>query len=285
MELGLQRLKSLNYPSVTLSSRTDGGVHALNSSAHFDLERFGSNIYEPTGITYNLNKFFYKNDISIIVKKCLRVPDNFNARYNAIRRTYLYRLAVLKDDVQLPENVGMASCIPIEEWRRCYFVRLQNFNIDLMREATKYLVGYHDFTTFKRFGKLKQYKHNRREIYSIDVKPGQPLVSSCSNPPFTYWDVEIQGRAFVHNQIRRMMGTLISVATEKLPPEEIKVMLQVPSKHSWHNFIQNCPPDGLYLANVEYNPEDLVYDENIRIHEPTQDRKCDNDSESVNQTV
>lgn len=56
-----------------------------------------------------------------------------------------------------------------------------------------------------------------------------------------------------------MMGTLISVAVGKLPPEEIKVMLQVPSKHSWHNFIQCTPPHGLYLCNVEYNPDDLVY--------------------------
>lgn len=57
-----------------------------------------------------------------------------------------------------------------------------------------------------------------------------------------------------------MMGTLISCAVGKLPPEEIKVMLQVPSKHSWYTFIQTCPPDGLYLCNVEYDPQELIYD-------------------------
>lgn len=56
-----------------------------------------------------------------------------------------------------------------------------------------------------------------------------------------------------------MVGTLMSVAVGKLPPEEIKLMLQVPSKHSWHNFIQCAPPHGLYLCNVEYNPDDLIY--------------------------
>lgn len=57
-----------------------------------------------------------------------------------------------------------------------------------------------------------------------------------------------------------MMGTLMTVAIGKLPPEEIKVMLQVPSKHSWHSFIHSCPADGLYLCNVEYDPKDLIYD-------------------------
>lgn len=57
-----------------------------------------------------------------------------------------------------------------------------------------------------------------------------------------------------------MIGALNAVATNKLPPEEIKVMLQVPSKHTWPSIVQSGPPDGLYLCDVHYNPEDLVYD-------------------------
>lgn len=56
-----------------------------------------------------------------------------------------------------------------------------------------------------------------------------------------------------------MIGALNSVAIGKLPPEEIKVMLQVPSKHTWPTYLQTGPPDGLYLCDVHYNPEDLVY--------------------------
>lgn len=67
-----------------------------------------------------------------------------------------------------------------------------------------------------------------------------------------------------------MMGTLLAVAIGKLPPEEIKVMLQVPSKHSWYTFIQSCPPDGLYLCNVEYDPQDLIYDPD-RVAKETED--------------
>ena len=61
-----------------------------------------------------------------------------------------------------------------------------------------------------------------------------------------------------------MVGTLLTVARGKLQPNDVKVMLQVPSKHSWHTFIQNCPPHGLYLCDVQYNPEDLIYDPNLK---------------------
>ncbi|KAL0841758.1 hypothetical protein ABMA28_014023 [Loxostege sticticalis] len=264
IEIGLLKLKSLNYPHITLSSRTDGGVHALSSSAHFDLERYGSKIYEPHNISYLLNKFFYNTNTSIFVNNCLRVPDNFHARFNAKSRTYLYRFAVLKQGVELPENSCIASYIPIEEWRRCHYMRLRGFDIEKVKDGAKYLVGYHDFTTFKKFDKLKENKQNRRELKSVVVRPGAPLVTSLRSQEqiWDHWEVEFKGRAFVHNQIRRMMGTLISCAVDKLPPEEIKVMLQVPSKHSWYTFIQTCPPDGLYLCNVEYDPQELIYDAN-----------------------
>lgn len=73
-----------------------------------------------------------------------------------------------------------------------------------------------------------------------------------------------------------MVGALNSVAVGNLPAEEIQVMLQVPSKHSWHTFIQTGPPDGLYLCDIQYNPEDLVY--NPEAEEKIQ-KECDSDSE------
>nr|XP_032513667.1 tRNA pseudouridine synthase-like 1 isoform X2 [Danaus plexippus plexippus] len=265
MELALLKIKPLNYPNVFLSSRTDGGVHALNTCAHFDLERHKDLVYEPAYLEHEINKYFFEHNISIQVNKCLQVNDDFNARHDALSRTYLYRLAVIKPEIKLDEKINIATLIPIEEWRRCHFIKPKIFDIELFKEGAKYFVGYHDFTTFKRFDKLKAHKHNRREIKSINIKQGSPCVTSYSTKRdscFNYWDIEVHGRSFVHNQIRRMIGTLISVASGKLQPKDIQVMLQVPSKHSWHSFIQNCPPDGLYLADVEYKQEDLIYDPN-----------------------
>ncbi|GBP78657.1 tRNA pseudouridine synthase-like 1 [Eumeta japonica] len=183
-------------------------------------------------------------------------------------RVYLSsRIAVLKKDVFLPENGNFSSYIPIEEWKRCYFLKLPDFNIDKFEKAATYFPGYHDFSSFKRFDSFNVHKTNRRLLYSVKVQPGQPLVTSYSNSNiqhfFDYWDVEFHGKGFVHKQIRRMLGAMISAAIGKLPVEEIKVMLQVPSKHSWPSYLQSAPPHGLYLCNVEYNPEHLVFDSNI----------------------
>lgn len=78
-------------------------------------------------------------------------------------------------------------------------------------------------------------------------------------------------------QIRRMIGTLITVAIGKLEPQEIQVMLQVPSKHSWHGFIQAGPPDGLYLCNVEYDPKDLVYNPDRTIETSVIEEDCESE--------
>ncbi|CAK1552621.1 unnamed protein product [Leptosia nina] len=264
MEIALQRLKSHNYPAVQLSSRTDGGVHAINTTAHIDLERPGPNLYESNLILYNLNNFFRKHDISIYIKKILRVNDDFSARHNAISRTYLYRFAVLKSDITPPEKLNVVQFAPIEEWKRCYFSKQKEFDIERVREAAKLFVGYHDFTTFKKFDKLFENKNNRRTIYSIDVRPGRPLVTSYTdnhiNNDLEYWEVEIKGRSFVHNQIRRMIGSLIALGAGKININDLKLMLQIPSKHSWLSHVSSSPPDGLYLCNVEYNPQDLIYE-------------------------
>lgn len=76
-----------------------------------------------------------------------------------------------------------------------------------------------------------------------------------------------------------MIGALNSVAIGKLAPEELKVMLQVPSKHSWPTFIASGPPDGLYLCNVEYRPEDLVYTSDTDRQAVQEDIDSDSDIE------
>lgn len=65
-----------------------------------------------------------------------------------------------------------------------------------------------------------------------------------------------------------MIGTLVSVGVGKLEPKDVQLMLQIPSKHSWYSFIQNLAPHGLYLCDVEYDPEDFVYRESEQNNTP-----------------
>lgn len=227
-----------------------------------------------------MNKFFLNTSTPVFVRKCIQVPNNFSARFHAVSRTYLYRQAVLKDNLGIEKKSSLASFIPVEEWKRCHFTRLKGFDIDQFKEGAKHFEGYHDFTTFKRYNKLNSHKNNRRKIFSVTVRSGKPLVTcqvDSKDDVFDYWDIEIKGRAFVHNQIRRMIGTLNAVAVGKLRPEDVKLMLQVPSKHSWHSFIRNCPPEGLYLLNVEYNPEDFICTPDVKDSDEIADVDSDSD--------
>lgn len=64
-------------------------------------------------------------------------------------------------------------------------------------------------------------------------------------------------------QVRRMVGALISVAAGHISIEDIQYMLENPSKHSWNNRINVVPPYGLYLVGVEYDPLEIVMPQEI----------------------
>lgn len=120
IELGLKALHPVNPIVVHLSSRTDAGVHALDSTVHVDLERYDGQPFEDFKITHLLNKLFYKNELPIRVLKTTLVPDEFHCRYNAKSRSYLYRIGVAKTPFS---QKNFNAYIPIEELERCFFIQ------------------------------------------------------------------------------------------------------------------------------------------------------------------
>lgn len=101
--------------------RTDAGVHATNTTAHIDLDRY----ILPHVITKKLNSSFQAWHEEIRVFKTLPVTSDFDSRRDAINRTYLYRFAVTKQKVPhgvSPKIYKDTMFIPIEESFRCYFV-------------------------------------------------------------------------------------------------------------------------------------------------------------------
>lgn len=57
-----------------------------------------------------------------------------------------------------------------------------------------------------------------------------------------------------------MIGCLCSLARGYIEPQDIITMLQVPSRHSWLSGLCMAEPSGLYLYDVEYDPDDLILD-------------------------
>lgn len=95
-------------------SRTDAGVHALNSAVVVDLERMNGKPFTCDYITTTLNDSFEENSHQIRVNRTEMVPNSFNECFNVVKsRTYLYRLGIIKPNLNINTN--------IEEKSRCYF--------------------------------------------------------------------------------------------------------------------------------------------------------------------
>lgn len=104
--------------------RTDAGVHALNNAVDVDLEMKNGIPLPPHIITTRLNKTFEKWNEQLRILKSTAVRNEFDLRKMVMNRTYVYRLAVRKDN--LPKGYSRKKYsagmfIPIEEIHRCHF--------------------------------------------------------------------------------------------------------------------------------------------------------------------
>ncbi|KAG5892432.1 hypothetical protein JTB14_003367 [Gonioctena quinquepunctata] len=206
LEMGLKELNPVNDPIITLSSRTDSGVHAISSTCHVDLHRRNGSIYEPQSVTLCLNRYFLKQDVPIRILKTFIVPNAFHCRFNAISRSYLYRLII--SNRTLNRN-PLINYIPIEEWQRCVFLCTENFNLDLMKQGATLLEGYHDFRSFMGTNSNHQKLTRRTLEYIKIIKRERTGYSSFSWPSliepdldkYIFLDVNMKSKGFLYKQV------------------------------------------------------------------------------------
>lgn len=199
--------------SISASGRTDAKVHAINQKAHFDTDKE----WNLNTLYNSLNKLL-PSDIHI--KKIEIVNSDFHARFNVKKKIYVYKIN-LDEYNPLDRNY-------IYQYNKC-------LNIDKIKEATKYLIGEHDFTSFT---KLDEPKDCIRTIYNIDIKLDNNIML-----------LRFEGNGFLRYMVRNMVGTLIAVGENKIEPIYIEEILK--SKNRANAFL-TAPPEGLYLENVFY---------------------------------
>lgn len=198
------------------SGRTDAGVSALCQVIHFDTE-FDVVVGK---LTDSLNALL-PSDISVL--KVTEVGTDFDARFSAKKKTYRYLFYVSK--YRHPIYDDFAQMI------KSYA------DIDLMREATKYLVGTFDFKSFvsKKSGKTDFV----RTIYNADIVKVTDDI----------YAFEITGNGFLYNMVRIIFGTLLKAAYKKINPKEV---LDIILSQNRAEAGQTMPPKALYLKSVEY---------------------------------
>ncbi|XP_001352470.4 tRNA pseudouridine synthase-like 1 [Drosophila pseudoobscura] len=264
LELALRVFHPTNEIQTVLSSRTDAGVHALHSTVHVDLARRDGQPYDTTTLTGVLNRTLDKQRLPIRVLSSQVVPDTFHCRYHAIGRTYLYRFAVARrplfDDGKL-RNKGFEAFVPVEEIDRCYFLLAPTFDIERIRNAARMFIGVHDFRTFMSVSRQKSLSRDHpmftlRKIDEINIRPGRTLAlpsnATLAAETYDYWDIEIKAKSFLYKQVRRIVGSLLSLGSDRIDEKCIYQMLTIPSKHSWDSRVVPAPACGLYLCRVHY---------------------------------
>ncbi|MGL5651533.1 MAG: tRNA pseudouridine(38-40) synthase TruA [Paraclostridium sp.] len=197
------------------SGRTDMGVHAYNQVANF---KTNSNL-SVKKINDYLNNYLPED---IVIKTVEEVDERFHSRYNVKQKVYLYKINNSKtQDVFL----------------RKYSTYIEKpLDIELMKKASEYLVGEHDFTSFASSKSKK--KSNVREIHSITINKNKDMI-----------DIFVEGNGFLYNMVRIIAGALIEVGLNKKTPEDIKLMLDAKDRSKSSD---TAPAKGLYLYSVKY---------------------------------
>ena len=200
--------------NVSASGRTDAGVHALNQKAHFDLDIK----ITPDKLKQALNSLI---DKSIYIKSVEEVDDNFHARFNVLKKEYVYKI-----------NVGEYN--PLE--KDYVFQYNKKLNLDDMKRAIKYLEGTQDFKSFTKANELKE--DYVRTIYQTDIKCENDIVI-----------ISFVGSGFLRYMVRNMVGLLIEIGAGKKDYSCVKDILE--AKNRCKAGI-TAHPEGLYLYNVWY---------------------------------
>ena len=216
LELALAKF-SLQSIRVSCAGRTDAGVHGLMQVVHFDtpLEREtaswvrGTNAFLPTDVA---------------VQWARVVPDEFHSRGSAIARRYAY--VVLESPVRPSVEAGRVGWI------------YRPLDGEKMQEAAAYLLGEHDFSSFR--AAQCQAKSPVKNIQRIDIlqKPSSP-----------YWRFEFEANAFLHHMIRNIMGCLVAVGQGFERPVWMAEVLAAKRRDA---AAPTFSPDGLYFLGPVY---------------------------------
>lgn len=219
LQAALARLSGAER-TVTGSGRTDAGVHATGQVASVVLPRRWS----PAELHRALNAVLPQD---VWVQAVREVDPGFHARYDALRRTYRYRVGTAAES-RSPFHRGW--CWPLGS----------ELDRELLHRAASLLPGRRSFQAFAKAG-----------------QPERGYVCSVERAGWMAWplgvELEITADRYLHHMVRYLVGTMVDVARGRRPLAEMDDLLQ------GRGDLQTSPPapaQGLFLAAVEY-PDDV----------------------------
>ena len=213
--------KHLQVPNKIIvygAGRTDAGVHALAQVAHFDLKED----LEDWKLREAMNARLRDMEAPISVISVEKTGNDFHARFSAKGRGYVYRLLNRRAPAVLEKNRVWWVPVPLD--------------VEKMREGTKYLLGHHDFSSFR--AAACQAKSPLKTLDKLDIEVCGEEIRFI-----------VEARSFLHHQVRNMVGTLKMVGDGHLQPDDVKRILEAKDRKAAG---PTAPACGLYLSKVVY---------------------------------
>lgn len=205
---------------IAAAGRTDAGVHATGQVAHADLERN----WDPFRLSEALN--FHLKPAPIAILQAAPVADDFHARFSARERRYLFRL--------------VARRAPLTHGRGRVWQVQNPLDVTRMRAGAAFLIGRHDFTTFR-----SSICQAQSPVKTLD----EITIEEVAIPHGHEYRFFLRARSFLHNQVRSIVGTLERVGVGSWAPERVHNALAARDRAECGPV---CPPQGLYLTGVSY---------------------------------
>ena len=207
------------------AGRTDTGVHATGQVASVDMpERWTS-----ARLLKALNATLPRE---IWIESVRQAPPDFHPRYDAIARTYTYRVGI---DEQARSPFQRGQC-----WALCELLDAES-----LAAGAAHILGKHSFEAFAKSG-----------------QPERGYQCEVAKAAWTDWDLgvrfDITADRYLHHMVRYLVGTMIDIARHRRASEDIAALL---SGHAQLTTSPPAPPEGLFLAQVEYPESAPLADE------------------------
>ena len=200
---------------VICAGRTDTGVNATNQVVHFETSQIRKEVAWTLGVNTHL-------PFDIAASWVTQVDEEFHARFSATARRYRY---VIYND---PLRSAILSH-GISHWHH-------ELDAKLMHEGAQYLIGRHDFTSFRTVH-CQSHSAIRTIEHCHVARQGKYIV------------VDIKANAFLHHMVRNVVGSLFRVGQRQEQPSWIEAVLL--EKNRCVAGV-TAPPEGLYFVDVDY---------------------------------
>lgn len=198
------------------SGRTDAGVHAVAQVANFKTKSKMTCIQFTKAINSKIS-----NDITVVSSSL--VSSDFNSRFSAKSREYIYNISSVKTPFNYKYN----------------WINKANIKYDVLEKCANIILLEKNFFNFC--------KHSQEvKNYFCDISSSTWNFLNDENKTLQF---KIKANRFLHHMVRMLVGTMLEVSRGKITLDDFKSIFY---DSNLKNMVNTAPPNGLFLSKIYY---------------------------------